>query len=792
LSANAASTTVANSAAYVTGENQLYVFGATGSSLRADDLVIKFSTSVTSLNEKDFLLGSQSTGNFITVASGATVATTGATSGATVTATKTNTPDGSTNTTDNNDTVTGTMAAVAAATTVNAGAGSDTLALSILATASNNDGQATTAELANFTGFETVTLADRANSTTIGSVYYDVRIPFQMVADNTTLTITLSDDGVAADGSLSSAGSANIVTAANITTGNTSSSANRKVSITGGTGHDSLLGGDFNDTINGGDGNDAIGGNAGTNVLSGGNGDDAITSGSLTDSIDGGAGNDTVTLITATYTSVLGGGAGAVDTLAVIDATDIKGATVSGFEVLDFAGGTTMAAVMTVAEYAGFTSGVTSTGAAAAATSTITLVADTAAKATGTVTVDADVIKYTVGTSSSTVGVAFAGISADTTAFSITGGDGNDTINFGTHGAANQSIAGGAGDDAITLKGDTFDSSDAIDGGSGTDTLVITDAAISTGNLGSGITGLEVITLQNVATNATIVFNNTANVGTSITINATSMTTGALSFTALSSETGTHSVTGGSGADSITGGAGNDTLVGGAGSDTLIGGTGVDTISDVSGNNSITGGIGNDAITLGSGTDTIQWLAGDARDGTTVYTDTITGFTGGTTSGDVLRLGVGDLDGHTTGTMTFSDSTGTDIGSAGAAGVIKTVLTNEIVTLTTTANVLRFTSVTSDSFSSAFGSGAITLNVGTTGAFAVGAIGTNTTEGILAIYYDATNSRAVVGFISNAVGQSGGDLDVINASDTFSTIAFMGMTSTEYGTLVNGNIIFGG
>ena len=230
-------------------------------------------------------------------------------------------------------------------------------------------------------------------------------------------------------------------------------------------------------------------------------------------------------------------------------------------------------------------------------------------------------------------------------------------------------------------------------------------------------------------------------------------------------------------------------IQGGSGSDTLIGGSGDDTISDAAGNNSITGGLGSDSITAGTGQDTIQFGAGDARTGATVFTDTITGFTVGA-NGDLLRIGIGDLDGSAA-TLTASDSTGTDIAAISAA-VVQSVSTGQILTITATANVIKFSSTASSSFSSAIGSGAVTFNVGSSGDFAVGAIGTGTTEAILGMFYDATNSRAVVGLIFNTAGQSGAALNTLDSNDTFTNIALIGMTAADYANFNANNIIFGG
>ncbi|HEV7418116.1 MAG TPA: hypothetical protein VGN98_18350, partial [Tianweitania sediminis] len=86
----------------------------------------------------------------------------------------------------------------------------------------------------------------------------------------------------------------------------------------------------------------------------------------------------------------------------------------------------------------------------------------------------------------------------------------------------------------------------------------------------------------------------------------------------------------------IVGSAQADIVVGGAGSDTFTMGAGDDQITDGAGADVITGGAGNDAITLAndSASDRIVFEATRSANGQ----DTITGFTGGGTNGDVLAV----------------------------------------------------------------------------------------------------------------------------------------------------------
>jgi hypothetical protein len=266
----------------------------------------------------------------------------------------------------------------------------------------------------------------------------------------------------------------------------------------------------------------------------------------------------------------------------------------------------------------------------------------------------------------------------------------------------------------------------------------------------------------------------------------TAQTTGPLFFTSTASTAGnTVNVTGGGGDDSITGGGLADTLSGGSGSDTIVGGAGNDTINSGSGNNNVAGGAGSDSIDLtGGGSDLVKFDT--VRSGTTVWSDTITGFA---QANDMLSFSIGAMDAGGAAFLTLSNSKGTDISAAGNMGTVLSVVTNTNVTAST-AQMLKFSSTTATSFASAIGTATVTLDVGTTGDFAVGAPGTGTTEGILAVYYNATNSQMVIGVISNLVGQTGGALDVITTDDTFTQVAVVGMTSADFTAMVAGNFSF--
>jgi Ca2+-binding RTX toxin-like protein len=158
-----------------------------------------------------------------------------------------------------------------------------------------------------------------------------------------------------------------------------------------------------------------------------------------------------------------------------------------------------------------------------------------------------------------------ASSTAVTTAFSLSGGAGNDSLigNGGADtvigGTGNDSLVGGAGNDR--LQDDA--GNDTVDGGAGTDTLVYIGTAGAT-------TNLSLSTAQ------------VTGYGTDLIV-------------------GVENLTGGSGNDSLTGNTLSNVLVGGVGNDTLSGGDGTDSLQGDAGNDRLDGGVGSDtAIYTGS------------------------------------------------------------------------------------------------------------------------------------------------------------------------------------------------
>ena len=706
-----------NQAVFISGENNLYVIangnGSSNPAVLAATDTVITLSGVTSLVAADLLLGAQGTGSSITVTTAAANLSNTSSTGATAA------------TTTADDAVSSTVTLAAGATTIDGGFGNDTLSITGAGGALN---------LATVANVEVLDLSAATSAVTVTNASTAfTRYSLSAFGDTVTTSATAS-------------------------------------SVTGGALNDSIAGGAGNDTLIGGDGNDSL-------VSGGGN-----------DSLSAGAGEDSIRIASpaSTNTSTVSGGAGA-DVLSITGSADadITGLVISTTETLNInAENAARAYTMTPAQLAAFTSGTTVTTITTPSNITFTLDATTTAKATGTITVDADVQKYTVATGA-VAGVTINGIADSTVAFSVTGGDGADTINFGTHGAANQSIAGGAGADTITLLGSSVDGNDAIDGGSGTDQLVLAGtAAVSTGNLGSGFTNLETITTQQTTNAVSIVFNNAANVtSTGMTVNGTSLTTGALTVTGLSTDTDPFTVNGGGGDDSITGGAGNDSLTSGSGSDTVTGGAGADTISTGANNDSVDGGIGNDTIDTGTGSDVIAFAAStygvsDAAaavvTATTWSVDTVSAA-GFDRTVDSLRFSAGQLNSVATSQFQVTLSDGKAGSSISAADAIASTdiainATTDLTGLVGVSNFLRLTNTTGTSFATAIGTGSLT----TTGlSYATN----NATEGLLASWYDSTNSQAVFGFILDT---NTATANRITGADTFIEIVRIGITSADY------------
>jgi Ca2+-binding RTX toxin-like protein len=443
----------------------------------------------------------------------------------------------------------------ASALTITGGAGTDTLQLT---DAGDTSGTSTSVTLDDgITGFETITFTTATDT-------YNITTNSATVSSGSTLTV--SGDS--------------LTTGVLYFTG--TNETNGFFNITSGGGADSITGGSLADTISTGSGADTV---------VGGSGADTITTGDDADSIDGGAGNDTISA-----------GAGA-------DSTIIGGA---GIDYIDAGeGDDTIRVGTTTTDFVGLTTAETVIGGAGTDTLSFADAATWAINNTDLNLSSIEIIQFLGTGSSSSItltdavmaanGNATVTIDADTiTAGALTVSAGNlsssyalkvdlDTTCVG--GAGSHNIVLGAGNDTVIAELDDLDTTAlTITGGSGTDTLQITDAGDTSGTstsitLDDGITGFETITF----TTATDTFNittasETVASGSTLTVSGASLT-GVLYFNGANETNGYFNIASGGGADSITGGTLADTISAGSGADTITAGLGAD---------SITGGAGND------------------------------------------------------------------------------------------------------------------------------------------------------------------------------------------------------
>ncbi|MBP6057240.1 MAG: calcium-binding protein [Nitrosomonas sp.] len=479
---------------------------------------------------------------------------------------------------------------------ITGGAGNDTftfIAGTGLTTDTVNGGTGT--DTVTLTGTTAVTAAQFNNVSNIEVITLPNMI-------NTAVAITTVNALVAAGATLTLSNSAN----AGILTFNGAAETNGVFNITGGTGNDSITGGSGNDTLAGGNGNDSITAGLGNDTLSGDAGNDTFTFAAVTgltsgDTLNAGAGTDTVALTGNT----------------AFTASDYFD-NVSSIEAITL--GNTNTAVT-----------ITTQDALVAAGATLTLTASTSG------------------------GLTFNGAAETDGAFAITGGTGNDSITGGdgadsiVGSTGNDSIVGGGGDDLFTfVAGTGLTSADTtVNGGAGIDTVTLTGNTTIAATNFDNVSNIEVITLANTTTAVTITAKDAlVAAGAALTLQATSLTTGVLTFNGTAETDGTFNITGGGGADIITGGAGNDIIDGGAG------------------NNNITAGLGNDAIVGGSGSETFTFAAAT-----------------GLTSGDTLDAGAGtDIVALSGNTAFFASN---DFDNVRYIETITLANTNTVVTITT-------------------------------------------------------------------------------------------------------------
>jgi Ca2+-binding RTX toxin-like protein len=373
-----------------------------------------------------------------------------------------------------------------------------------------------------------------------------------------------------------------------------------ELSVTGGTGNDTITGSAGDDNLYGGAGNDTISGVAGNDVITGGAGSDTLDGGTGTDTASYSASASAVTV--NLLTNVNTGGDAAGDSLSGFE-------NITGSAFNDTLTGDAGANVLT-----GGAGDDTLRGGAGADTLVGGSGIDMASYSTSASGVTIN-LTTNVNTGGDAQGDALSGIE------DITGSayddvlTGNGSVNYIYAGAGNDIIAGGASGDIIDGEAgiDTVDYTDsyaavsvnlATGGGSGGDSggdelynienligSVYADTLIGSAaaNVITGGSGNDIIVGAGGAD--TIVGGSgtdTADYSTSasaVTVNlATGVNTGGDAqgdtLTTIENLTGSDyndTLTGNAGANVLSGGTGNDTLAGGAGADTLTGGSGTDT-----------------------------------------------------------------------------------------------------------------------------------------------------------------------------------------------------------------------
>ena len=304
-------------------------------------------------------------------------------------------------------------------------------------------------------------------------------------------------------------------------------------------------------------------------------------------SLSGGAGNDT--LIGGGGDDTLTGGAN-VDTFKVdagVDQiNDLGNGSVS--EVLNVSVGATANA--TLAGNWTATAGSSNAGIAAIDAANFTLLDVSLATGGGNWVL-------------SKTGTGSAVIKGSANADTVIGGAGNDSI---TSGAGNDSVAGGDGDDVFTfVAGSGLTTTDTIDGGADNDSVVLTgNTAVAATNF-SNVSNIESITVANSSSAVAITtFDNLVASEATLTLNAATLTTGALNFNGSSETNGNFAITtAGTGVDIIVTGAGNDSISSSTGNDNLTGGAGDDVFTFVAGtglntSDVVDGGADSDSVIL--------------------------------------------------------------------------------------------------------------------------------------------------------------------------------------------------
>ncbi len=385
--------------------------------------------------------------------------------------------------------------------------------------------------------------------------------------------------------------------------------------LSGGTGDDTLSGGSGNDEIEGGSENDQITGGDGDDRIAGGSGADTLRGGIGVDYVDGGSGDDVIQAAqgeAGAGDSYLGGDG--VDTIRLVtpnfyDTVDLRSATISGIERIQFDTGDTMSWVSINASQIG-----------GALPSDLHLIGSNHSDGVAVymdVPGSLDLSGWTFsnwntlfqyldyvrifGSSSADI------ITAPDSPTWFDGEGGNDIF----HGSArNDFVRAGAGADIAYGNGgnDTFivfsgelDAGDEMHGGDGNDLLSLGFLTVA------DFRGLTISSIESLELGGTAIFN-ASDFGTKIAINASvysGTTSGILTIYMDVANTFTNAFNygGWSGVTQIIGTGSVDTINGSAFMDELSGQGGNDTLNGGAGSDRLDGGLGADAMNGGDGDD---------------------------------------------------------------------------------------------------------------------------------------------------------------------------------------------
>ncbi len=439
-----------NLAYFVTGESNLYVVAAaTGiaTGVNPADTVI-YMPGVTALTSADLQLGSQGVSTAATITLSAAAANLSNTVSTNVTS--------SALTTGLDDTIT-SSGAFMVNSTVNGGAGNDTLTISG-ATTAGVVGAAYTAVMslaaagpagagagATVTSIETINFTGNTDGAADGTGILTMPALAGLAVANTSVATGSIVTMGAGAGQTFTAAAASATGANTVVLG---AGTGQRVTTTS-TGLTTVaMGGGINNAVTvsgtGGMTVTALGGAAGQVVTNSGIGNSTLTATGVAFTATLGAGTDRVTLPTGTITATIAASTG-TDTLALVDASNISGATISGFEVLDLSVVAANTVTMTPTQLAAFTGTNLING-----TNDIVTMSEA-----GTVTGQPVLLQYVLaGATPSIFTVHGSALDNSVTGGNTGGGATGNTYNFSTRLSAGDTITGSTGTaDVLNITG---------------------------------------------------------------------------------------------------------------------------------------------------------------------------------------------------------------------------------------------------------------------------------------------------------------------------------------------------